>query len=166
MSRPALFLDRDGVLNIDHGYVYLPHDFEPVPGVFEALRIAAAHGYALIVITNQSGIGRGYFTQDDYAALERYIFQTFMAEGVQLTAIYYCPHHPDSSCECRKPKPGMIQQAAREHDVDLNRSIMIGDKDVDREAAIAAGVKTFEMVSPTRTIKSVILDLNEFRRRV
>ena len=146
MNRPALFLDRDGVLNIDHGYVGRPADFEPVEGVFEVLRKAIAYGYALIVVTNQSGIGRGFFTQDEYDALETHIFQLFAEAGCPLTAIYHCPHTQDANCDCRKPRPGMIIRAAREHGIDLSQSVMIGDKPSDMEAAQRAGIKRTEMV--------------------
>lgn len=156
MSHSALFLDRDGVLNVDHGYIARAADFEPMEGVFDALRSAAAHGYKLIVITNQSGIGRGYFTQQDYNALESHIQQLFAAQGVELTATYHCPHHPDAGCDCRKPKPGMILKAARDHDIDLARSVMIGDKPSDMEAARAAGIERSILISSQNNINEAI----------
>lgn len=156
MSRKALFLDRDGVINVDHGYVSRIADFEPVEGLFDALRTAVADGYALIVVTNQSGIGRGYFTQADYDALEDHMRRLFAAEGVALTAVYHCPHRPEDGCSCRKPAPGMILRAAREHDVDLARSIMIGDKPSDAEAARMAGIGRIELVSPGRSIGRIL----------
>lgn len=156
MKRPALFLDRDGVLNIDHGYVFRVADFEPVEGVFDALRLAAQRGYLLIVVTNQSGIGRGYFTQADYEILEAHIRRSFADEGVELDAIYHCPHHPDDGCDCRKPSPGMILRAAREYDIDLVTSVMIGDKESDAEAARAAGIGTIELVTAERRIDDII----------
>jgi len=159
MSRPALFLDRDGVLNVDHGYVFRKADFEPIAGVFEALRLAVARGYILIIVTNQSGIGRGYFTQTDYDALEAYIRQLFADEAIPLTAIYHCPHHPDAKCDCRKPRPGMILRAAQDHDIDLPRSVMIGDKPSDAEAAQTAGVGKVELVTPERQIGEIISSL-------
>lgn len=159
MNRPALFLDRDGVLNADHGYVIRPAEFEVLDGVFEALRLAAAHGYALIVVTNQSGIGRGYFSARDYAALETHMHHLFAEEGVVLTGIYHCPHHPDADCECRKPRPGMILRAAREHGIDLGRSIMVGDKPSDAEAARAAGVATIELVTTRRDLRDIVTAL-------
>jgi D-glycero-D-manno-heptose 1,7-bisphosphate phosphatase len=156
MSRPALFLDRDGVINRDHGYVFQIGDFELIDGVMDALRLATERGYALIIITNQSGIGRGYFTQAQYDALEAHIRQLFAAEGVPLTAIYHCPHHPDAGCSCRKPEPGLILQAVREHDIDLARSMMIGDKPSDAESARAAGVGRVELVTPDRKIGDIV----------
>jgi len=156
MSRPALLLDRDGVLNADHGYIHRPEDFQPLDGVFDALRISAAQGFTLIVITNQSGIGRGYFTQGDYDALEAHMRRLFAAQRIALTAIYHCPHHPDAGCDCRKPLPGMILRAAREHDIDLARSIMVGDKPSDAEAARAAGVATIALVTPERGLREIV----------
>jgi D-glycero-D-manno-heptose 1,7-bisphosphate phosphatase len=164
--RRALFLDRDGVLNVDHHYVSRPDQFEVIPGVFAALRHAQALGYALIVVTNQSGIARGYFTSDEYLALERHMRAVFAAEAVAFTGIYHCPHHPEGSvpsfaiaCSCRKPAPGLILQAAREHNIDLGVSIMVGDKDSDIAAARAAGVGRTHLVNPPHdTLADVILD--------
>lgn len=159
MSRRALFLDRDGVLNVDHGYVHAPEDFEPVPGVFEALRDAVAGGWTLVVVTNQSGIGRGYYSEEEYQTLEAHMRALFAGERIEFLAIYHCPHLPDAGCACRKPAPGMILQAAREHDLDLPRSAMIGDKPSDAEAARAAGVGVIEMIGSDRTIRDIVSDL-------
>jgi D-glycero-D-manno-heptose 1,7-bisphosphate phosphatase len=159
MMRPALFLDRDGVINADRGYVSRPADFEPLDGVFAALRLAAARGYTLIVITNQSGIGRGYFSQADYDVLEAHMRRLFAAEGVALTGIYHCPHPPDAGCDCRKPRPGMILRAARVHGIDLGRSVMVGDKPSDAEAARAAGVGTIALVTPDRGLREIVAAL-------
>lgn len=159
MSSPALFLDRDGVLNVDHGYVVQPADFQVIEGVFDALRKAASRGYKLIVVTNQSGIGRGYFTQAEYDALEAHMRRLFAAEGIVFTGIYHCPHHPDADCACRKPQPGMLLRSAHDHDVDLAGSIMIGDKPSDAQAAHAAGVGRIEMVTPDRRIGDILAAL-------
>lgn len=153
--RRALFLDRDGVLNVDHGYVYCPTDFQVIDGVFRTLRRAQAEGYALIVVTNQSGIARGYFDQAQYEALEYHMRHIFAEEGITFTDIYHCPHHPlgivpefSIECDCRKPRPGMILRAAREHDIDLALSIMVGDKESDEQAARSAGVGDIFIVHP------------------
>jgi D-glycero-D-manno-heptose 1,7-bisphosphate phosphatase len=142
-----VLLDRDGVINVDHGYVSRPEEFEFVPGVLEFLRAAQAQGFLLVVITNQSGIARGYFNQRQYAALEEHMRVRLCAEGIDLAAVYVCPHHPDGSvpeftihCDCRKPKPGLILRAARDLHLDLKRSILVGDKESDIEAAHRAGV--------------------------
>lgn len=159
MTRPALFLDRDGVLNVDHGYVFRIEDFEPTPGIFAALRQAIAYGYVLIVVTNQSGIGRGYFSQADYDLLEDHIKRLFKLEGAELTAIYHCPHHPDEHCECRKPRPGMILAAAEKYDIDLAKSVMIGDKLSDIAAGEAAGIGHTVLVVPGQSLVEIISDL-------
>ncbi|HEY4080980.1 MAG TPA: D-glycero-beta-D-manno-heptose 1,7-bisphosphate 7-phosphatase [Burkholderiaceae bacterium] len=145
--RPAAFLDRDGVINIDHGYVSRWEEFEFVPGAVDAMRRLGEAGYALVVVTNQSGVARGYF---DEAAVERLheALRAHLAEqGVTLAAIEYCPHLPDATvaryareCDCRKPAPGMLLRAAETLGLDMSASLMFGDKPSDIEAAQAAGV--------------------------
>lgn len=149
----ALFLDRDGVLNIDHGYVYRPSRFEIIDGVFEALRRALELKFALIVVSNQSGIARGLFSPEDYSRLEEYMRGLFRKEGIEFTDIYHCPHHPDGKieaftrrCLCRKPLPGMFLRAAQDHAIDLTRSMMVGDKETDAQAARAAGLSAIHLV--------------------
>jgi len=146
--RPAAFLDRDGVLNIDRGYVYRPEDLEWVTGAPEAVRLLNEAGYRVFVITNQSGVARGFY---DEAAVNR--FHDHMRGGVEaagahIDAFYYCPHHPDGvvkklavRCRCRKPAPGMLEQAAAEWPIDLERSFLIGDKDDDMTAAASFGIR-------------------------
>jgi len=136
----AIFLDRDGVINEDFGYVHRVQDFRFLPGVFEALRHFKALGYKLILVTNQSGIGRGYYNKEDFENLTRWMQERLQKEGVELDAIYHCPHHPKANCACRKPEPGMIVQAIKEHGIDAKNSWMIGDKPSDIEAAKKAGV--------------------------
>jgi D-glycero-D-manno-heptose 1,7-bisphosphate phosphatase len=147
--RPAAFLDRDGVINIDHGYVHRREDFAFVPGVLEGARRLHDLGYALVVATNQSGIGRGLYTEGDFLALTDWMRQSFSAAGAPLAGVYFCPHHPTeavgaylTACGCRKPGPGMLLQAAEELGLDLAASAMFGDRASDLEAARAAGVPT------------------------
>jgi D-glycero-D-manno-heptose 1,7-bisphosphate phosphatase len=146
-SNKALFLDRDGVINVDHGYVSTPEQFEFVNGVFEACKHFQAQGYKLVVVTNQSGIARGYYSPEQFKVLTQWMCQQFAAHGVHITAVYHCPHHPTKGhapyvqdCNCRKPAPGMLLQAIAEHGIDPAQSIMVGDKGADMQAAAAAGV--------------------------
>lgn len=142
MSTPAIFLDRDGVINVDHGYVSNQDDFEFIEGVFEACRAFKEKGYLLVVVTNQSGIARGMFTEDDFMALTEWMDWNFADKGVDFDGIYFCPHHPDitGDCACRKPKPGMLLDAQRFLKIDMANSVMIGDKAGDLKAAQEAGV--------------------------
>jgi D-glycero-D-manno-heptose 1,7-bisphosphate phosphatase len=145
--KPAVFLDRDGVINVDHGYVSTPEQFEFVDGVFEACQHFLKQGYKLVVVTNQSGIARGYYSPEQFEALTQWMCQEFAAHGVHITAVYHCPHHPTKGqapyvqdCHCRKPAPGMFLQAIADHGIDPAQSIMVGDKGADMQAAAAAGV--------------------------
>lgn len=145
--RKAAFLDRDGVLNEDHGYVYRREDFQWRPGVVEALSRLQAAGYALVVVTNQSGIARGYYTEADFQALTDHMRAELRAQGVELAAVMHCPHLPEASvpafrmdCDCRKPRPGMILEAARRLGLNLAASCLFGDKSSDIAAGRAAGV--------------------------
>lgn len=145
--RSAAFLDRDGVINLDHGYVARIADFEFVPGTLAACRPLAQRGFALVVITNQSGIGRGLYTEADYQELTTWMRAQFAAAGAPLAGVYHCPHHPTEglgayrvACDCRKPAPGLLLRAARDLNLDLTRSVLFGDKASDLQAAHAAGV--------------------------
>jgi histidinol-phosphate phosphatase family protein len=135
----AVFLDRDGVIVEDRGYMRDPADIALLPGTAAALRGLQREGWKLIVISNQSGVGRGLITVAEMGAVQARVVEVLRAEGVELTGAYFCPHHPDENCECRKPSPYLILKAAREHDVDLTRSWMIGDRESDLEAGRAAG---------------------------
>jgi D-glycero-D-manno-heptose 1,7-bisphosphate phosphatase len=136
---PAIFLDRDGTLMRDVDYCGDPHDVDLLPGVRESLRTLKERGYKLIVITNQSGIGRGFFNERQYKAVEAELDRQL---GGVIDATYYCPHLPDDDCKCRKPSPEMILNAARDHHVDLARSFFVGDKGSDIECGRNAGAKT------------------------
>lgn len=139
MSRPFAFLDRDGTLIEDRGYAWRLDDYAPLPGAYEAVARLRSAGYGVIVVSNQSGIGRGYFGAADHARFEAHLRADFASNGAPLDACYHCPHLPDAGCDCRKPATGMIERACREHDVDLARSCVIGDKAADVELARAAG---------------------------
>ena len=147
VGRKAAFLDRDGVINKDKAYVHRWEDFEFVPGAIDGMRRLQDAGYALVIVTNQSGLARGYYTEAQYQALTEALQQELAGQGVKLDGVYHCPHHPKGSvpelaidCDCRKPEPGLLLQAARELGLSLTESLMVGDKASDMEAARAAGV--------------------------
>lgn len=147
--KKAAFLDRDGVINIDHAYVHRPEEFDFIDGVFDGAKALVDAGYELVIVTNQSGIGRGYYTEADFAHLCEWMKERFAEVGAPISAIYFCPHHPEKAldayrcqCDCRKPEPGMILRAQREHGYDLSASLMVGDKPFDMQAAASAGVAT------------------------
>jgi D-glycero-D-manno-heptose 1,7-bisphosphate phosphatase len=143
----ALFLDRDGVINRDHGYVIKSDQFEFIEGIFDLCHQAKRLAYLLIVVTNQAGIGRGYFTEQEFLELTDWMCAVFQARGVPIDKVYFCPFHPEQgigpykkNSHFRKPAPGMILEAAREFNVDLSHSVLIGDKETDIGAGLAAGI--------------------------
>ena len=145
--KKALFLDRDGIINTDFGYVHQIKDFEFTNGIFDLCRYAQDMGYSIFVITNQAGIARGYYTVDDFNTLTQWMLAEFKKEHVVISDVYFCPHHPEKGtneyvkkCKCRKPEPGMLLKAQKEHGLDLAHSIFIGDKVSDMQAAEAAGI--------------------------
>ncbi len=133
-------MDRDGIINLDKGYVSTSEEFEFVPGIFEALKTAQDLGYLLIIVTNQSGIGREFYTQAQFDSLTVWLLDQFHLQGITITQVYHCPHAPHAGCDCRKPKPGMILQAQKDWDIDLTQSWFIGDQFSDLGAAVAAGI--------------------------
>lgn len=143
----AVFLDRDGTINLERDYLYRIEDFEFVPGAPEAIRLLNDAGILVVVVTNQSGVARGYYTEDDVEILHRHIARELEVFGARVDAWQYCPHHPAGKgsyslpCRCRKPLPGMLLDAAGRLAIDLESSVMIGDKRADIEAAIAAGCR-------------------------
>jgi len=144
----AVFVDRDGTINVEKDYLYRVDDFEFIPGAPQALRLLNEAGFLVVVVTNQSGVARGYYTEEDVDILHRHIAAELAKTGAQVDAWYYCPHHPSGRgsyslpCSCRKPLPGMLLEAAVDHNIDLAESVMIGDKLADVEAGIAAGCRT------------------------
>ncbi len=136
----AVFFDRDGVINIDTGYVGKVEDFSFVEGIIPAMQYAQQQGYLLIIVTNQSGIGRGYYTEDDFQQLTAWMKAELAQQGALIDAVFHCPHIDSDHCECRKPKPGMLLQAIEKFDVDCDNSWMIGDSERDIEAAVTAGI--------------------------
>lgn len=158
-SNKAVFLDRDGVINIDTGYVSHSDDFEFIEGVIDACKAIKEKGYQIVVITNQSGIARGYFSEDEFMTLTEWMDWSLADKGVDLDGIYFCPHHPEKGigelkqdCQCRKPQPGMILSAQSHLDIDLSQSFLVGDKLSDLQAGTNAGISTNILV---RTGKDV-----------
>ena len=147
-KKSALFIDRDGTINHDIGYVSRPEDLIVYPWAAEAIRLVNESGMKAIVITNQSGIARGMYTEETLEQIHAGLREELSKEGARLDGIYYCPHHPRIGdehykrlCVCRKPQPGMLHKAAREHDLDLASSFVIGDKSSDINLAANAGAK-------------------------
>ncbi len=147
----AIFLDRDGIINVDHGYVSKIEDFEFNKGIFETLLFLQAQGFLLIIVTNQSGIGRGYYTQEDYMRLTSHMVESLMKEGVKIDAVFHCPHTPEDRCKCRKPQTGMLKAAKKQFDIDMKNSWMIGDKESDMLVGKNAGVENRIFVSEIGT---------------
>ena len=146
--RKALFLDRDGVINVEKNYVYRIEDFEFLPGIFELCSTAKQLGFLLVVITNQAGIGRGFYNEADFQRLTEWMLKEFLAHGIKIDRVYHCPYHPTAGIGeyrqesfDRKPNPGMILKARNELGLDLSQSVLVGDKDSDLTAGRAAQVK-------------------------
>jgi D-glycero-D-manno-heptose 1,7-bisphosphate phosphatase len=139
MLHKALFLDRDGIINEDCAYPYKPEQIVFTDGIFDLCRKAIRKGYLIIVVTNQAGVAKGYFTEGDVLALHEWIKEQFSVRGIEITAFYFSPYHPDATVEhyrkdteCRKPGGGMIRKAVDDFDIDLSKSLMVGDKLSDR----------------------------------
>lgn len=148
ITKRAVFIDRDGTINVEKEYLHRPDEFEFIPGAPEAIRLLGEAGFLVVVVTNQSGVARGYYKEEDVRALHRYMDDLLERQGARVDAYYFCPHHPDNGageyrieCTCRKPLPGMLLQAASDLEIDLSSSWMIGDKGVDVEAGLAAGCR-------------------------
>jgi D-glycero-D-manno-heptose 1,7-bisphosphate phosphatase len=148
LMKRAVFLDRDGTINIEKEYLYRANDLEFISGAPEAVQLLNQAGIMVVVVTNQSGVARGYYTEDDVENLHRHIARELERSEAHIDAWLYCPHHPSGRgsyalpCDCRKPLPGMLLEAARRYDIDLENSTMIGDKLADIEAGKAAGCRT------------------------
>lgn len=137
----VIFLDRDGVINIEKDYLYKISDFEFVDGVFSSMQYLQKLGFKFVIITNQSGIGRGYYTLEQYNILTSWMKEQFKKNGIDIIEVYCCPHAPNKNCDCRKPNIGMIVQASKILDIDYDNSWLIGDKGSDVQTAINANIK-------------------------
>jgi D-glycero-D-manno-heptose 1,7-bisphosphate phosphatase len=164
MKRPAVFLDRDGVININRSdYVKTWHEFQFLPGVLDALQALGTLGWLTVVITNQSAIGRGLVTQETVEQIHQQMCAQIKQAGGVIHDVFYCPHHPSDGCPCRKPKPGLLHQAASCLEIDLSRSILVGDATSDIEAAQAVGCFPI-LVKTGRGLQQLSL-LTEKKRR-
>ena len=172
MPIKTIFLDRDGVINKEVNYLHKIDDFEFIDGIFKTCLYFQNLGYKIIIITNQSGISRGYYSESDYHLVTQWMLSQFAKNNINILDIFHCPHGPNSSCECRKPKPGMFLNAKTKHNIDMKNSWMIGDKEVDVTAANASGIKSTILVKSGHRIDesnsnaSFILDSIEQSKQI
>jgi D-glycero-D-manno-heptose 1,7-bisphosphate phosphatase len=168
--KPAAFLDRDGVLNVDHGYVYKRENFEWISGARAAIKYLNDKGYLVILVTNQSGIGRGYYSEDSFHALMALVCKELSQTGAHIDYIFFCPHHPrealgdyKKNCDCRKPKTGMIDEARKIVNIDMAYSFVIGDSEKDMELAENKGIPGFMFKSGNllQLTKDVLVQIAE-----
>lgn len=146
MLQRAIFLDRDGVINKEKNYLYKIKDFEFIDGVFDACIYLSKLNYIIIVITNQSGIARGYYSENDFNNLTNWMLKEFLKHNIEIHDVFYCPHGPTSTCYCRKPQPGLFLKAKEKYNIDMENSWAIGDKENDIRAANDSGVKNTILV--------------------
>jgi len=159
MKTKALFLDRDGIVNLDHGYVYKIEDFEFIEGIFDLLHLFSKQGYLFFIVTNQSGIGRGYYTQEEFNTLTQWMLEQFEAQGITIEEVRYCPHTPQEHCKCRKPETGMVDAILERYTLDLGGSWMMGDKQSDIDLATNVGIGSTIAIGE-RAIKGATLSFS------
>lgn len=152
----AVFLDRDGTIIEDVGYLNDPRQIKFIPGAIEAIKLLNENGYKVIVITNQAGVARGLTTEDMVQTINKVIHRNILNGGGVVEAFYYCPHHPEhgvypyrKDCECRKPHPGLVKKAEKEHQIDLSQSFIVGDKESDLETGTQANIKSILVLTGT-----------------
>jgi D-glycero-D-manno-heptose 1,7-bisphosphate phosphatase len=164
LKSKAVFLDRDGVINKDKGYVYKIKDFKFIPGIFEFLRLLQSKGFKLFVITNQSGIGRKYYTTKDFNKLNKYMLDKLKEESIIIEKVYFCPHKPENNCKCRKPSIFFIKEAEGDYNLNLRNSWVIGDKASDIEMGKKAGCWTLLIDSNYKNIVKAIKNKEIIKR--
>ena len=140
MADKALFLDRDGIMNVDYGYVYKVENFEFTEGIFELLQLFIAEGYKLFIVTNQSGIGRGYYMQEEFFTLTEWMLGEFQKRKIEIVSVHHCHHAPEAKCNCRKPQTGMVDEILAHNEIDLANSWLVGDKQSDIDLARNSGI--------------------------
>ena len=146
MPIKAIFLDRDGVVNKEVNYLFKKEDFEFIDGIFDACLYFQNLDYVIIIVTNQSGIARKYYTENDYQTLTKWMLRQFEDNGIEILNVFHCPHGPESTCECRKPKPGMLLKSKEDFpEIEFDKSYLIGDSDSDIQAAFSVGIKSFKV---------------------
>ena len=155
MAIKTIFLDRDGVINREVNYLHKVEDFEFINGVFQICQYLNKLGYEIIVITNQSGISRGYYNEIDFEILSNWMLAEFKKNDIKILDVFHCPHLPDSNCECRKPKPGMLLAAKDKHDIDMQNSWLIGDKEDDIIAANNSDITNTILVKSGHKINEI-----------
>ena len=143
MKSPALFIDRDGTIikQIDGHYISSIEQIELIENIFPAILMLQNEGYLIIIVTNQAGINKGILSNEQVDEINQHIIQLLKKQGIDISAVYVCPHKPEEQCKCRKPQPGLLLKASKEHNIDLENSIIIGDTDKDTEAGLNAGLK-------------------------
>lgn len=154
MGNKALFLDRDGTINIEKNYLFRIDDFEFREGIFDIAKVFFDHGYLIFVVTNQSGIARGLYSEEEYQLLTNWMKAQFRQNGIEITKVYHCPHHPDftGECVCRKPEPGLILKAIQEYKLNPDKCVIIGDSERDTEAGRRAGIRQIFKIKETGRI--------------
>ena len=153
MSFKAVFIDRDGTINVNIEYLDNPNNFQMYPSVAEGIKLLQDNGFKIIIITNQSGIARGFFTEETLKKIHERMIKELSEKGTSIDGLYYCPHHPDEGCDCRKPKTVMFEQAIIEHNVDVTKSFVIGDRMIDVEAGFKIGCKTVLVPERKESVK-------------
>jgi D-glycero-D-manno-heptose 1,7-bisphosphate phosphatase len=154
VSNKALFLDRDGTINIEKNYLFRIEDFEFREGIFDVVKAFYDRGYLIFVVTNQSGIARGFYSEEDFQQLTNWMKVQFGQNGIEITKVYHCPHHPDftGECVCRKPEPGLILKAIQEYKLTSDECVLIGDSERDIEAGLRAGIRQIFKIKETGRI--------------